>query len=282
MHVITHRGLDPSKKDYFVESSREAFEDQLARGFGLEFDLQLTKDDKIIVLHDSALGRLSSGEDNRKISEATEKEILSMEFHGCHLVSFDTLLMLIQMNQVPNAISAVHLKHQLQNRHALDIVLSYLEYQDTTKFFIFDATLETAKYLKERNDKLMLAPSVSHPFDIKRYNSVVGSTIMSIETALKHKELFSWVWLDEWDTVGKYDGIKSFYTKEIFDKFREVSMKIAIVSPELHATSPNLLGGENHSDAVSKDRLFVRIKEIIELKPDAICTDYPDEAKKYV
>ena len=33
-HIITHRGLEPSRSNYFSESSLEAFKDQLSRGFG--------------------------------------------------------------------------------------------------------------------------------------------------------------------------------------------------------------------------------------------------------
>ncbi|MBI5078282.1 MAG: hypothetical protein HZB11_02900 [Candidatus Yonathbacteria bacterium] len=276
MQTITHRGLDPSIKDYFVESSREAFKDQLTRGFGLEFDLQLTKDNRIIILHDSTLSRISNEKDERKICQVTEEEILSMEFRGCHLVSFDTLLTLIQDNQAPNAISAIHLKQRNQDKETLDIILSYLEHQDTTKFLVFDVTLETAKYIKGKNSKINLAPSVAHPFDIVRYGSAVGGTLMDLETALKHKDLFSWVWLDEWDITGENNCTKLFYTEEVFNKIRKANIKIGLVTPELHATSPNLLGGEGHPDAADKDGLFARIKEIIKLKPDAICTDYPD------
>ena len=42
MNIITHRGLDPSYQNYYLESSIEAFDNQLNRGFGLEFDLQIT------------------------------------------------------------------------------------------------------------------------------------------------------------------------------------------------------------------------------------------------
>ena len=44
MNVITHRGLNFSRPGYFLESSLEAFVDQLDNGFGLEFDVRLTKD----------------------------------------------------------------------------------------------------------------------------------------------------------------------------------------------------------------------------------------------
>ena len=55
--------------------------------------------------------------------------------------------------------------------------------------------------------------------------------------------------------------------------------KIALVTPELHGTSPGLYGGESHKDAKDKETLFKRIKEILSLKPDAVCTDYPEEVR---
>ena len=63
---------------------------------------------------------------------------------------------------------------------------------------------------------------------------------------------------------------------------RGVGAKIALVTPELHGTSPHLLAGEAHPDAPKGDTetLFKRIKEIIDLKPNAICTDYPEEVSK--
>lgn len=279
MYIITHRGLDPSKKDYFVESSYEAFEDQLIRGFGVEFDLQFTKDNQIIILHDRDLGRVSLGADKRKICEINMDEILAMKFSGCHIASFDQLLRLICTKQAPNSISAIHVKNESQKKDKLGILLSYIKKIDTSKLIIFDVKLGTARYLKEKNPKLQLAPSVAHAFDIERYGNVTGGTLISLETVIKNNDLFDWAWLDEWDITDKENNTKIFYTKEVFDKLREANIKIAVVAPELHATSPDLLGAESHPDAISKDRLFARIKEIIEIKPDAICTDYPDEVK---
>ena len=132
------------------------------------------------------------------------------------------------------------------------------------------------KYLKERNPKLHLASSVSHQYDIERYNGVVGGTLITIEEAIENKDLFDWVWLDEWDLTDKDGGVKSLYNKENFELLRKNNLKIALVTPELHATSPGLLGGESHQDAKDHQTLVKRLHEIITLKPDAICTDWPD------
>ena len=280
MNIITHRGLNASKDNYFVESSLEAFTDQLNKGFGLEFDIQITRDNGVVVIHDSDLKRISDGKDNRKISNISIDEILKMNFNGCHLTSFDQLLYLINKKQTDGAISAIHLKSSIQNKKQIDIILPYFRKINTDKFIIFDVKIETAKYLKEKNKKLHLAPSVAHPHDIKRYNNFVGGTLMQIETALKNMDLFDWVWLDEWDKINKNGNIKKFYTKELFKKIRAKGLKIGLITPELHSSSPSLLGSEKHQDADDKKILFDRIREIIKLKPDIICTDYPNEIRE--
>lgn len=281
MQVITHRGLDPSKDGYFVESSYEAFEDQLTRGFGLEFDLQYTKDNKIVISHDNNLSRISQGADVRNISEVTESETTSLVFNGCHIASLPALIKLVERKSFGERIHAIHLKHSFQKKELLDALLENLRKVDVKKFIIFDVTLEAATYLKEKNDSLNLAPSVAHSFDLERYNQAVSGTLLSEEEALAHPELFSWVWLDEWDRTGKDNESKKHYTKAVFQQFRDHGIKIAVVSPELHATSPNLLGGESHQDALNMDVLKERLGEIIALNPDAICTDYPDMVRNY-
>lgn len=47
--IITHRGLDFSKTKYYPESTLESFKEQLKKGYGLEFDIRITKDDKFII-----------------------------------------------------------------------------------------------------------------------------------------------------------------------------------------------------------------------------------------
>jgi len=279
IQIITHRGLDPSKKPYFAESSLEAFKDQLARGYGLEFDLQPTRDGSFVVMHDASLKRISGGTDARKISELTLQEILSMRFDGCRLTSFANLLSSISRNQDKGQLSAIHLKHTVQKKAFLDLILSALAQIDSAKFIVFDVKASTAKYLKEHRPGLRLAPSVAHPYDIKRFNGVVGGTLLSVEEAIANRPLFDWVWLDEWDRKDENGKTKTLYNAEVFASLRAAGLKIAVVSPELHGSSPGLLGGEAHEDARTHQMLMNRLRDIIDLQPDAICTDYPDEVK---
>lgn len=279
MDILTHRGLNFSTDFPFLESSLESFEYHLEKGFGIEFDLQITKDDHVVVSHDSNLIRISEGKDKRNISDLNLTEILSLNFNEHTICTLEQVINAINKMQKPRVLSAIHFKHGVQNRKNIDLIYESIKKLDTEKYIIFDATLETARYLKNKDKAIQLAPSISHPYDISRYGTCVGNTLMSIEVVADNLDLFNWAWLDEWDTKDEI-GSKRLYTQETFKQLKSLGLNIALVTPELHSQSPGLLGSEKHSDAENIDVLFDRIKQILSLKPDMICTDYPEEVKK--
>lgn len=277
MKPITHRGFDPSITGFPTESSREAFITHLDRGFGLEFDIRLSRDDVMIAVHDANLKRISKGKDERLIADVTAEELTSIDFDGAHLMTIPELLREIE-TRTTDTVSAIHLKKASQTPECLDKLLAVLATHDPKRYILFDATLETARYIKKANPALSIAASVSHPHDIHRYNSVVGGTLYSMEELLANKDLFDWAWLDEWDLSDADGKSKKLLTPETFALLREHGIKIALVTPELHGTSPGLLGGEAHPDAIPHEtRWKNRMQEIVGLNPDIICTDYPDE-----
>lgn len=280
--ILTHRGLDPSQKDYFLESSYEAFVDQITRGFGLEFDVQFTRDHGIIISHDADLKRISGGRDTRNISDVTTQEIADLAFNHCHLATLAQLFGAIREHG-GDTHYGIHLKYRWQSETYLALLLKELETVgfDAQRFFIFDVMPEAARFLKKYNPHLKLAPSVAHAFDIERYNQFVH-TLISVKEALANRKLFDWAWLDEWDRTGPDDMDKTLYTQEIIDTMRNAGLHTAIVSPELHATSPVLAGGEAHPDARDLTVLEKRLREIVSYRPDVICTDYPDNVHALV
>ena len=278
MHILSHRGISQDKN--LVESTYQAFAYYLTKNFGIEFDVSFTKDNKIIIFHDTSLTRITDGHNQRLFSRLRLKETKKINLNGSNLCDFDQLMHLIIRNEPK--INALHLKGKFQKKKYLDILIKYLqEYHDyLKKIIIFDIKVNTAKYLKTKLPKLMLAPSVAHPYDIKRYNSCVNNTLISLDEAIDNKNLFDWVWLDEWDLSDDNGGTKKLYTEETFSRFRNAGLKIVLVTPELHASSPGLLGGEAHPDAKTMEQLDKRLREIIELAPDAVCTDYPDLVRR--
>lgn len=77
--IFTHRGLEPSKMDFYPESSFEAFQDQLRRGFGIEFDPNFVKEG-IVVSHDASMARITGGMDTRGFLDITTEEAIQIQY----------------------------------------------------------------------------------------------------------------------------------------------------------------------------------------------------------
>lgn len=279
MYILSHRGLEPERENFFAESSYEAFRSHLQRGFGIEFDLNFSRDNKIFIFHDLNLQRISQNKDKRPLKNLNLEQILKIRIGRERLSTFEDLMRLIIKNNSP--INALHFKGEFQKKKYLDILLKNLERykKDLKRLLIFDLTLKAARYLKKRNPSLILGLSVTHKYDILRYNRCTKGTLFPLQEAIKNKDLFDWVWLDEWDRKDLRGKRKKLYTRENFKKLRHYGFQIALITPELHKTSPGLLGREAHEDAENKMKLLRRIKEIIKLKPNLICTDYINQVK---
>lgn len=276
-HVITHRGLNPDVSGFPPESSREAFTAFLSQGWGLEFDPQRTADGNLVVVHDGKLTRITGGKDERRVAEVSAAELLALDLGGGNgLMLLPELIRDIDEDQASDAVSALHVKAVMQTPENLDLLLKHLEEIDPKRLVLFDITVATARYIKERNPLLRLVPSVALAADIAQFGSVTGNTLLSIEEVLANRDLFDGVWLDEWGPNGQ------LYTAEVFAQLKAAGLWIGLVTPELHGTSPGLLGGEAHPDAATRELLMARIASILALSPDAVCTDHPDAVQKMI
>jgi glycerophosphoryl diester phosphodiesterase len=76
---IAHRGLHDIN-DGRPENSRAAFEAAIVHGYGIELDVQLTRDDKAIVFHDYHLSRLTTA--SGPIRQRTALEMIDIALIG--------------------------------------------------------------------------------------------------------------------------------------------------------------------------------------------------------
>lgn len=74
---FAHRGLHDESR---MENSLEAFDAACARGFGIELDVQLSKDGTAVVFHDDALARMTG--DPRRVDEVDLAELKSLSLQG--------------------------------------------------------------------------------------------------------------------------------------------------------------------------------------------------------
>lgn len=90
-----HRGLhqDP---DTIPENSMAAFKLAVAHNYGIEMDIQLTKDNVPVVFHDFTLKRVCGV--NRKVKDLTFNELQELRLHGSKekIPSFQSVLDMVQ------------------------------------------------------------------------------------------------------------------------------------------------------------------------------------------
>jgi glycerophosphoryl diester phosphodiesterase len=74
---FAHRGLHNGER---MENSFEAFEAACKHGFGIELDVQLTKDGQPIIFHDDTLLRMTG--DSRRVDEVPLSELRALSLKG--------------------------------------------------------------------------------------------------------------------------------------------------------------------------------------------------------
>ena len=118
MQLIAHRGLTT---EYIKENTLEAFLNALNNGYdGVELDVRLTKDNKIVVLHDKLINRTSNSKGN--INDFYYKDLLKFNFGSKKIKSKIPLLSNI-IKQINNKIIIIELKEKI-DRSDLENILS--------------------------------------------------------------------------------------------------------------------------------------------------------------
>ena len=94
-----HRGLHNNDSDA-PENSLSAFRKAVENGYGIELDVQLTKDDKLVVFHDGTLSRVCGID--KKLCDYTYDELCTIKLCNSdeHIPLFEDVLNLVD-GQVP-------------------------------------------------------------------------------------------------------------------------------------------------------------------------------------
>lgn len=91
-----HRGL---WNEELPENSLPAFQNAMDHGFGMEMDVHLTADDKLVVFHDDSLQRMCG--DPRRIADCTLADLAALRLNGREPIpTLDEFLKLVR-GQVP-------------------------------------------------------------------------------------------------------------------------------------------------------------------------------------
>lgn len=119
--LYTHRGYY-LKDQSIPENTLESFQKSIDLGYGIELDVQLSKDGVIYVFHDDTLKRLFGG--NCKFQDLSSEEIDRLRLNGSIIPRFSEVLILID-GQVD---LIVELKVRKDYRELCEKVVEYLDF----------------------------------------------------------------------------------------------------------------------------------------------------------
>ena len=285
--LVTHRGIDVPLGalvgQIIGESTWEAFFVQVNNGYGIEFDLQPMSDDGFAICHDQNLTRISGGLSSALVSELDKSKLNKITLEHGRLCELDELLNLLSKNS--KTTSALHLKKACQNESLLDLLVDKLNQFPNLldgRLILFDVIPIAARYLKKSIPNINIAASVSDIYDVQRYGALTGGTLMTIDEVIEQREVYNWVWLDEWDIRNPLGETKSLVTRKIIKLLRANGFKIAVVSPELHATSPALYGNGIHEIGANPEMLKSYWMDLADIDIDLLCTDHASWISSYM
>ncbi|MBI4085837.1 MAG: hypothetical protein HY433_01170 [Candidatus Liptonbacteria bacterium] len=249
MEIFAHRGL----LDEYPQNSLPAMRESFRRGFGIETDLRLTKDNDFLIIHDDTF--LKDANVRRRVLDATlaEAEAITYLHSNEHLISLRTFLEMAAKENKSNQM-ALQLKNTSQNETGLQLLARYWEefnLYDTA--FTFDLTKEAATRLKEIDPNIKIALIVSE-FKFE-------PTIYLWEEVKNFKPM---------DIVWAAEYVK-FYSKEFFDVAKASGRIVYAMSPDVHWILGHPLAYEGY------EKVW---ENLIAWGAEGICTDYPEKLKK--
>ncbi len=157
---LAHRGLHNELVD---ENSVASFEDAVKQGFGLEIDIHLTKDEKVVIIHDYTTTRVTGVE--KKVTESTLAELnkLSLLKTKSKIPQLKDVLKIVD-GKVP---ILIELKAESDYNPAFaKVVIDELkdyEYKDTVALQSFNPFL--TKEMKEMQDEIIIGQLSSDEID---------------------------------------------------------------------------------------------------------------------
>lgn len=248
MLILTHRGIT------YAPNSRKALDSALLGGFSLETDLRISKDGKIIIIHDSNLKNTFGIDVNineLNYSELVEKDNKFADF----IPDFESFIKLVPGKLAHGQVVALHIKDYKNLELVYKVCEIIVKYKLEKAVFIFDVLLSDAPKIKNRYPECKIGLSIGE----KNYSP----TVYILDDIKSCLQSFDIVWADEWE--------KGLYKSNFFAYCKRINKDVYVISPELHTS-------EGHPFASSPEALWKSI-ELFDFK--GICTDSSQKAKDF-
>ena len=248
MLILSHRGIE------YRPNSLKALNKALTCGFSIETDLRVSKDGKIVIIHDKNL-KDNFGIDVN-VNELNYKSITNTNSEFVDLIpEFENFIKISVGSLHSKQVIALHIKDHDNTDLIFKTCEVIIKYKLEERVFIFDILLEYVKKVKNYYPKCKIGISVGE----KNYSP----TIYTVDDIKQYVQFIDIIWADEWK-----DGL---YKKDFFWYCEGIKKDVYVVSPELHKS-------EEHPFAHKPEMLWKNVSHFIF---NGICTDFPEEARNF-
>ena len=151
MNLIAHRGLQTknTKENTLISLSLGNIHPKIA---GIELDVRLTKDNRVVVIHDEYIDRVSNG--RGKVSEMSLSRLKSFNYGTNIKHSTINTLDEILDKMDSNGLIVIELKDELDRNDILSSkVLQIIKNYDNLNIWLKSFSLDIIKYLKRYSDR---------------------------------------------------------------------------------------------------------------------------------
>lgn len=194
LNLIAHRALDNNK---YQENTKEAINDSLSKDYisGIEIDARMTKDKKIVIIHDMTINRVSNG--TGFISNQTLKELKKHNFGTEENPSKISTLKEILKEINTNKIILIELKHESSNKEEyITQINNVLKNYNKENIYVMSFDPILIKLLKETNQNIKCGLLVSKIINIttnyEDYDFIAISSYSIDKVKNIKKPIFVW------------------------------------------------------------------------------------------
>lgn len=173
--IIAHRGLFNNKD--IIENTIPAFKESIKQKYSFELDVQLTKDNKLVIFHDDDLNRL--GGINIKIQDSLYDDIKSIKLLGTdsYIPLFKDIL---ELNR-DHVFIDIEVKMTKRIKETISILMNELNGYDNYSIKSFDPRI--VRYIKDNYSFVNTGLLVD-----KKYKNILYNILLHTKLALKYSK----------------------------------------------------------------------------------------------
>ena len=185
MKIIAHRGIHnkykPNTKEALLQALNESYID------GIELDIRITKDKKIVIIHDPIINFISNG--SGIVKKLTYKKLLKYNFgtkeNPSKILLLDDFLKMIKTNKI----ILIDIKEETNNykiliKKLVSIILKY-----NLNIYICSFNYELIKEIKNYKTGLIIGKNINKK---RKYNHFTFNVIHIDSEYKTKKETFIW------------------------------------------------------------------------------------------